>query len=533
MTATNGSIQMNSGGTLGQATTLNLSGLSTFTANVNEFDMNINPATGGANGASLLFLAASNAITAQNVYVGKSPNNQGGTYGILYLGTNNTFNVANLFVGTGKAGVAVNPQGCVVTFNGQPGTFNLYGATGPGSQAEVTLGLYNVNNTGNNPSGVIDLTGGTANANIDILTLGSASAGTLNGQTPTGTFIFNAGTVNVNTMLVGVTTAINTSNSGQPRGIFTIGGGTLTVNTAFTLAQKSGTTAPNGTFNLNGGVVLSDCDIASGGGTSIFNFNGGTLVSGSSSASFMQNLSAAFVGNGGAIIDTAGNTVTINQNLSQNGSGGLTKLGAGMLILGGANTYIGGTTISSGTLQLALGNSAGLGALTGPLTIHSATLDLNGNSPTVGALTGNAAALITNTAVSSGTLTVGQSSSSTTTYGGSIVDGPNAPSATVALVLTGSGTLTLNGTNTYTGGTSVEGGTLVVTSPQGIEDGTNLFVGSAGSFFAPVVPAAQIPASAATAVSPVPEPGSLALLAAGVVATAVVVRRRRYRWTRT
>ena len=122
-------------------------------------------------------------------------------------------------------------------------------------------------------------------------------------------------------------------------------------------------------------------------------------------------------------------------------------------------------------------------------------------------------------------MTVGQSS--TTTYGGSIVDGPNGPATTIALALTGSGTLFLSGTNTYSGGTAVEGGTLVVTSPQGIEDGTNLFVGSARDRSShPVIPAAPIPTSAATAVSPVPEPGTMVLLAAGAVVAAAVRRRK-------
>ncbi len=90
------------------------------------------------------------------------------------------------------------------------------------------------------------------------------------------------------------------------------------------------------------------------------------------------------------------------------------------------------------------------------------------------------------------------------------------------LTVTGGGTLSLSGVDTYMGGTRVENATLIVTNPAGIQDGTNLYVGPPGSFFAPVVP----PASAPAVVS-VPEPGTLTLLAAGVFAIAAALRRKR------
>ena len=74
------------------------------------------------------------------------------------------------------------------------------------------------------------------------------------------------------------------------------------------------------------------------------------------------------------------------------------------------------------------------------------------------------------------------------------------------------------------GGTRVqEDATLIVTNPGG-DRGRHrtLYVGPAGSLFSPVVP----PASS-TAVVPVPEPGTLALLAAGVAAMAAALRRKK------
>jgi fibronectin-binding autotransporter adhesin len=535
ITATNGSFQMNMSETVGNVTSLSMSGLGSFSANVNEFDAGINPGGAGNGGSSLLVLAQSNTITAQNLYVGKGPYDQGNTWGNMYLGAANTFNVANFYVGTGKEGIAgTNPNGSVVSFNGQSGTFNLYGATGPGSLAEVTLGWYNVNDTGNSPEGTIDLTGGTANANIDTLTLGLGDAPNLSsaGETPTGTFIFNAGTVNVNNLILGETTLANTANSGQPRGVFTIGGGTLTVNDSFMLGDQIGRTTPVGTFNLNGGVVLVGSNIQTiqtGGGTGFFYFNGGMLVAGTSSTNYLQ-VTGAYVEGGGAFINTNGNNVTISQNLLDSGDGALTKLGAGMLVLAGVNTYAGGTTVSAGTLQM--NNNSALGAPTGPLTVNSSVLDLDGNSPTVGALSGNSFALITNSAANSGgTLTVGPSGGATSTYNGTIADGPSG--GTVSLALTGTGTLYLTGSNTYSGGTTVEDdASLIVTAPYAIDAlglGTNLSVGSDLSAFGTIQPAGQTAAAPAGGVAPVPEPCTLALLAAGAAGAGVAARRRRRR----
>jgi fibronectin-binding autotransporter adhesin len=104
----------------------------------------------------------------------------------------------------------------------------------------------------------------------------------------------------------------------------------------------------------------------------------------------------------------------------------------------------------------------------------------------------------------------------TLTIGLTIGDQQSGPTALTEI---GGGTLVLAGSNTYTGGTDVERGTLIVTNAYGLENGTSLIVGpDASSIFAP----------AAAAVTPVPEPATLALLAAAVCGAAVrrFLRRR-------
>ena len=77
---------------------------------------------------------------------------------------------------------------------------------------------------------------------------------------------------------------------------------------------------------------------------------------------------------------------------------GLTKLGSYSLTLSGNNSYLRGTTVSGGTLQL--GNVNALGSSNGSVVLSGTTgvLDLNGFSPNVGALSGSAGSTITSNA---------------------------------------------------------------------------------------------------------------------------------------
>jgi autotransporter-associated beta strand protein len=98
------------------------------------------------------------------------------------------------------------------------------------------------------------------------------------------------------------------------------------------------------------------------GGVGWFTWNGGKVVATASSADFITltyapsgegtYTNSVWVGDGGAILDTAGNDITVNCSLIAAGSGGLTKLGAGTLTCTGTNTYTGATTVNEGTLVI-------------------------------------------------------------------------------------------------------------------------------------------------------------------------------------
>src|SRR5205823_4127972 len=116
------------------------------------------------------------------------------------------------------------------------------------------------------------------------------------------------------------------------------------------------------------------------------------------------------IGNGGATGSVATLNFTDNGTLAFNrsdnltyggvisGTGGLSKLGANILSLTGANTYTGVTTISAGTLQVGIGATAGA---------------IAGNVANSGALIFNRSDTVTYPGVISGTGAVTKSGTNT------------------------------------------------------------------------------------------------------------------------
>jgi autotransporter-associated beta strand protein len=226
----------------------------------------------------------------------------------------------------------------------------------------------------------------------------------------------------------------NSSNSYS--GTTTITNGVLEISSDANLGAAPGTATANKlVIDTNGTLAVTS--------TMTLNSNRGIAVGPTS------GIGAGTIDVGTGAILTYGGIITSNGG---SGTGALTKIGNGTLVLSGANTYTGNTTVSTGTLKLGSTTALPYGLGKGNLAVAS-TLDLNNNSATVNGLSG--AGIITSSTAGAITFTAG-ANNQTSTFTGTIQNG----SGTVALAKTGTGILTLGGNNTYTGGVTILGGAM-------------------------------------------------------------------------
>lgn len=342
---------------------------------------------------------------------------------------------------SGSGGVAVKQNSVVVLTNNNTFTGGLWVEKGTAQLANHTnaMGAGTIS-VGTNAT--LDLQHGTVSLRPVALNLYNGRVTKSVGDTITyrgALTSYNSSTVSVTDATLyfagdfaisgGTLTFTNSVEAGMGSGSSMTGSGTLAKNGSGTFRLYPGT--HSGNISLNQGEIRQYAGTMTGSGTltmaggTKYSSDGGTTRTMTKALVINGNVGLAVYNTGGLVITntvslgsgtrivTNNNQVTISGVIS---SGGLTKAGAGTMILSGANTYALGTLVSAGTLE-------------------GTTTSLQGN------ITNNSAVVF--------------NQSGNGTYAGVL-------SGTGTLTKQGTGTVTLSGTSPQSGGTTVSAGTLLV-----------------------------------------------------------------------
>ena len=369
----------------------------------------------GTNGILLMADTTESTTIANNITVANL-----GTGLVSIGGTNTGASSANAWTGT----LTLNRN--VQVFNDTPhsgGRTSFIGQITGSGGITVTQGRGRVTlqNGTNNFAGPLVVNSG-ATLQLDVATglnevIPNSAAVTVNGALNfasgggTETIGSLAGSGTVSSVVAGnYSLVVGGSGSGTFSGVITNGSGVIGL-------TKSGT----GTLTLSGPN----------------SYTGGTIVSAGQLVGTTTSLQGVITNNASVAFDQA---TTGNYSSVMSGSGSLTKLGVGTVRITGSNGYSGGTTITSGTVEVSAGGSFG----------------------------GSAAGL--------GTGTVAVASGGQVTYWLS-----NTGSHTIAnaFSLSGGTLYTEDGTNTFSGQVTLASGTSTISSRY--EDTIRLSGGLAGS----------------------------------------------------
>jgi fibronectin-binding autotransporter adhesin len=323
---------------LGTAGAITLTGANTYTGS-SRIDGTLTVTTLANGGAASGVGASSNA--ASNMIIGN-----GGS--LRYTGA--AANTDRLFtIGTGGATISGSGSGALQFLN--TGTLAF---SSPNTSASLTLAgstLYN--------------------SLRPILTDNGSGVVSLNVTGSGLWFINGANTYTGPTTITGATLATGSPDFGN--GLITNGGqasglgasssaaANLVLNGG-TLVLEGPTASTDRLFTLGtGGGTLSDLGIYTPGAITFSN-TGAIALSGTNTARTLT------------LNGTAANSHTLVPVLGDNGSGAssIVKNGSGTWVLAGANTYTGGTTISAGTLVAATNSALG----TGSVTLNGGTLSV-------------------------------------------------------------------------------------------------------------------------------------------------------------
>ncbi|MEI6714975.1 MAG: autotransporter-associated beta strand repeat-containing protein, partial [Verrucomicrobiota bacterium] len=405
-------------------------------------------------GAGTLTLSGSNAFTGLSIInagtlnLGSANALAGGgsvTFagGMVQFGTNGA-TYMNAITGSGAAAVVIDTNLQNGTWSGAMDNTNTGGFTKGGSGVLTLSGNNDYTGTTSVNGGTINLGHTNALSSSGAITFaGGTLKFTSSNTTDYSARIISSGSaiaLDTNSQNVSFVNDLVASNVG---GLIKWGSGMLTL---------GGSNGYTGTTYINGGTLsLAHTNALAGNGN--ITFRGGTLQFSSSNTG---DYSSRIVNSIGAMaLDTNSQDVSFASALSASNTSGLTKLGAGRLILSGSNGYTGTTTISAGTIQI--GSTTAL-AGGGSLTFAGGLLQLGLDAGTfTSAIVNSTSAIAIDTNGYSAT-----------------ISGNLAASNISGLTKLGGGTLVLSGSNAYTGTTTINGGTLQLASLNAFAGGGSL-----------------------------------------------------------
>ncbi|WBL78690.1 autotransporter domain-containing protein [Bradyrhizobium xenonodulans] len=275
-------------------------------------------------------------------------------------------------------------------------------------------------------------------------------------NTPTGfTILTGANTYTGGTTISSGTLVLGNGAGGGTSGSIVgdvLNNGQLTFNRSDDITFDGLISGSGAVSKFGAGVLTLTADNTYSNGTVIA---AGTLQLGNGGTS--GNIGSSTVDNGGTLAFNRSDTFTFSAVIS--GTGNVVQMGPGTTVLGAGNSYLGGTTITSGTLQVTSDTSVSSGAV----TLNGGTFQVDGASDLTFANAFNV-----NTA--GGTV---DNNGTVLTLAGVIANGDgNTGVLQVTDSSGGFGTTILSAVNTYSGGTRVVGATLQVTNDQSAGTGT-------------------------------------------------------------
>ncbi len=474
-------------------------------------------------GGGTTLLTATNSHGATSVNAGVLQVGNGATAGTLGSGAITIAGGATLRVDRSDTVALSN------TFSGSgtldqhgSGTLVLSGDSDPGFSGAVDI-------TG----GTLRISGATANAGTGTIAIGANTLDIANGASVGNAVTVAGGLVTSSsgggTLASG--SAINLGNGGSVH-FSSAGGGTLAIARVLadggandaTVTIDSGTVALRaantygGDTTVSGGTLQIDGGSAGNAGTIVLGANTLDIVGGSSVASAVSAANGATIrsssGGGtlaagtltladGATLNlagAAGSTLNVARAIVATAGAGVEAVNAtgGTVVLGGANTYGGDTTVSAGTLRIS--GAAATAGSGGSIVLGNRTLDIANGATVANTVTVSDGATITSstgggTLGAGGTLNLGAGVGLTLSSAGGgalnvarVISDSNDDGA---LAING-GIVALQAANTHGGDTTVSAGTLRIdggTAGDGriLLNANTLDIVNAGSVAADVV----------------------------------------------